>query len=544
MPKKRDPIRLFLLLALLIAATTTAEARRRSHKSFDALQKRLAARGARVYDPASRKDIIVVPSFSLDQRELSKINGVKHYEERYLFNLLHLHNPRNRVFFVSSMPISRAVVDYYLEMLPDPNRARNQLRMVSVNDPSPRPLSEKILERPAVMRQLGRHVLRNRAHLYVFNVSELERRLSEALQVPVLGTSPDLQRWGTKAGSRAIFAAAKVPHPAGSGELRRPVQLLDAIDRLVNEKPDARRLMVKLNEGFSGEGNAIFKVPDLKGLDARGRRRALGRALVSMKFQAHGETWGPYARQLRKLGGIVEAFVEGKDNRSPSVQGYIGPRGDVEILSTHEQVLGGPDGQVFLGCSFPAMQDYRVALQEYGRKVGQQLARRGAMGRFAVDFMATREGNGRGWALNAVEINLRPGGTTHPTNALKLLVDGRYEDRTGLMRDRGGKPKYYVCTDNLVDRAFKGLSEEQMIGAVKRAGVNFDRKTRTGSVLHLVGAVPRHGKLGFTAIGDSPEQAQKIYERTVEALGQVARGRKERSDAARRTGATNETARK
>jgi hypothetical protein len=200
------------------------------------------------------------------------------------------------------------------------------------------------------------------------------------------------------------------------------------------------------------------------------------------------------------------------------VQGYIGPRGHVSILSTHEQVLGGPDGQVFLGCSFPAKGGYRVALQEHARKVGRELARHGAIGRFAVDFMATRDGPRGKWALNAVEINLRPGGTTHPTNALKLLVNGHYDDKTGLMRDPHGKPKYYVCTDNLTRDAFKGFSEEKMIRAVKRAGINFDRKTRTGSVLHLMGAVPRHGKLGFTAIGDSPEQAQRIYDRTVKAL--------------------------
>jgi len=505
-----------LLIFALALLSASAQGRTRTPKSFATLQRGLAARGPRIYDPRRPKDIVAVPSFSLDPRELSKIGGVKHYEERYLFNLFHLHNPRNRVFFVSSMPVSRAVVDYYLDMLPNPAAARGRLTMVSVNDPSPRPLSDKLLDRPSVLGELKRHVRRSRAHLYVFNVTDRERQLAEALQVPLLGTAPELQRWGTKAGSREIFAAAGVPHPEGSGELRRPAQLLDAIESLVARRPGARRLMVKLNEGFSGEGNAIFEVPRLEGLNRRERRRALARALPRMKFQAHDERWGSFARQLRRLGGIVEAFVEGAA-RSPSVQGYIGPRGDVEILSTHEQVLGGPDGQVFLGCSFPARPDYRVALQEHGRRIGKELARHGALGRFAVDFMATR-GPGEAWALSAVEINLRPGGTTHPTNALKLLVDGRYDDRTGLMRDRAGKPKYYVATDNLTDAALRGRSEEQAIEAVKRAGVSFDRRTGTGAVLHLVGAVPRHGKLGFTAIGDSPAQARAIYDRTVKAL--------------------------
>ena len=136
-------------------------------------------------------------------------------------------------------------------------------------DPSPRPLSQKLIEHPKLLRMLKKDVQPSQAHLYVFNVSKLERKVSEAIQVPVLGTAPDLQFWGTKAGSRAIFAAAGVPHPAGSGELRKPVQLLDAIEKLVNDKPGTRRVMVKLNEGFSGDGNAIYNVPELKGQDAR-----------------------------------------------------------------------------------------------------------------------------------------------------------------------------------------------------------------------------------------------------------------------------------
>ncbi|HEY9299432.1 MAG TPA: carboxylate-amine ligase, partial [Phormidium sp.] len=35
-------------------------------------------------------DILVVPSLSLDQREMLKIEGVHHYEERLLFSLIRL----------------------------------------------------------------------------------------------------------------------------------------------------------------------------------------------------------------------------------------------------------------------------------------------------------------------------------------------------------------------------------------------------------------------------------------------------------------------
>jgi hypothetical protein len=44
---------------------------------------------------------------------------------------------------VTSLPVPRAVVDYYLALLPgvDSRQASARLSMISVNDPSPRPLS-------------------------------------------------------------------------------------------------------------------------------------------------------------------------------------------------------------------------------------------------------------------------------------------------------------------------------------------------------------------------------------------------------------------
>ena len=80
--------------------------------------------------------------------------------------------------------------------------------------------------------------------------------------------------------------------------------------------------------------------------------------------------------------------------------------------STHDQVLGGPSGQIFLGSTFPADAEYSQDIQEAGRRVAEVLKDRGVLGRFAIDFLSIkREGN---WEHAAIEINLRKGGTTHP----------------------------------------------------------------------------------------------------------------------------------
>ena len=69
--------------------------------------------------------------------------------------------------------------------------------------------------------------------------------------------------------------------------------------------------------------------------------------------------------------------------------------GEVEIISTHDQILGGPDGQIYIGCRFPADANYRCELQELGLKVGKKLAEKGALERFAVDFVTVDKGNGQ-----------------------------------------------------------------------------------------------------------------------------------------------------
>jgi hypothetical protein len=59
-------------------------------------------------------------------------------------------------------------------------------------------------------------------------------------------------------------------------------------------------------------------------------------------------------------------------------------------MATHEQMMGGPDGQNYQGCVFPAQSTYRLTIQSNVRKVGQYLASQGAIGHFSVDFLARR----------------------------------------------------------------------------------------------------------------------------------------------------------
>lgn len=494
-------------------------------EGFQQLQSQLRDRWETVelFDRSSC-DILVIPSLSLDQRELKKIEGVHHYEERLLFSLIRLRNPQTRLIYVTSQPLHPSIIDYYLQLLPGIpfSHARDRLLLFSTYDSSLKPLSQKVLERPRLVERI-RRALCPGAYMICFNSTPLERDLSLQLNVPLYALDPKLLPWGTKAGSRRIFAECEIPHPDGSDEVWNSEDLAEAAVQLWERQPHLKRMVVKLNEGFSGEGNALLDLRPIQteiSVATTGRERValIQRQFERLSFQAKQETWSNFSSRIPELGAIVEAFIEGADKRSPSVQGRIVPNGEVEILSTHDQILGGPDAQIYLGCRFPAEEPYRMQLQELGRRIGQSLADKGALERYGVDFLAIPQPSTGEWEIQAIEINLRKGGTTHPFMTLRFLTNGRYELSTGLFYSQQGRPKYYIATDNLHKERYQGLLPNDLMDIIAHHQLHFDTSTETGTVFHLMGCLSEFGKLGVTSIGNSPQQAEEIYNKVVKVL--------------------------
>lgn len=472
-------------------------------------------------------DILIVPSVSMDQRELKKIEGCLHYEERLLFSLIRLRNPRTRLIYITAVPLSPIIIDYYLQLLPGIpfSHARDRLLLLSTYDGSPKPLSQKILERPRLIERIRQALRPQKSYMVCYNSSEFERELSVKVGIPLLAPDPDLLYLGTKSGSREIFAESGVPYPDGSKTMKTVSDLVEAAAELWERQPSLKRIVVKLNEGFSGEGNAILdlrKIPEVAPEKASHTERVatLHERMASMSFQAKNETWENFASRIPELGAIVEAFIEGEEKRSPSVQGYISPSGEVHILSTHDQILGGPDGQIYLGCKFPGDEAYRLHLQEMGLRVGRVLADKGAIERYGVDFVAVHqpESPSTKWDLQAIEINLRKGGTTHPFMSLKFLTNGRYDQSTGLFYSQEGREKYYMATDNLQKERYRGLMPQDLMDIIAHHRLHFDSSTKTGNVFHLMGSLSEFGKLGVTSIGDSLQQAEDLYNQVVNVL--------------------------
>ncbi|MCA9729834.1 MAG: carboxylate-amine ligase, partial [Candidatus Eisenbacteria bacterium] len=389
----------------------TARGPARDRSAFLALQKHFPSIWTAIqHQPSWEHTSVVVPSLSLNQEELSKVQGASFYEERLLFSLIRLRNPRAHVIYVTSHPVHPDIVDYYLQLLPGvpSGHARQRLHLLSVYDSSPKALTQKILERPRVLDRLRRFIGDpRRAYLTCYNVTELEEALAVELRIPLNGVDPELLWLGTKTGSRRVFAEAGVAFPDGAEDLRSESDLLGALEALTRRGP-VRRAVVKLNEGFSGEGNGLVDLPAEVPAGAAGHE-ALTEALQNTRWSAAQETYPAFLRKLSQMGGVVEQFIEGTEVRSPSVQMRIHPDGKPILLSSHDQILGGSTGQVYLGCKFPADDAYRALIQRDAMKIGQVLARYGVISRFGIDFLLVRE-PGADWKAHAIEINLRMGG--------------------------------------------------------------------------------------------------------------------------------------
>jgi hypothetical protein len=446
------------------------------------------------------RTVVVVHSISFDVPD-QLIPVFPAYEERFLCLVLSLlRAPRSRVIYVTSNPIHPRVAGYYFSLVPelDTPEARSRFEAVSLVDGRNEPLSAKLLARPGALERIRRLIGDPEVAMIIpFCMTQDEVGLAEALQLPIYGCDPQLNWLGSKTGSRRVFEEEGVQHPVGL-DIRGADDLAAALEELRRRSPAARAAILKLDLGVSGLGNALV---DLE---------AAGRDLRSaLELEDETIDLDHYLSLLDEQGGIVEERIEGEDFRSPSVQLRVSPSGQVDIMSTHDQVLGGAHGQTYFGCHFPADPGYASLIAAEGLEVGRRLAREGVIGRAAVDFaVVEREGV---WQPYALEINLRSGGTTHPLFALTSLTDGAYDPLAGEYRTRLGDVKHYAATDHLDSPAYQSLTPDDLLDVVEQKGLGWDAEREVGVVLHMVSAIAVAGRVGLTAIGDTLDEARQRY---------------------------------
>ena len=429
---------------------------------FQRLQDRMESVWDAMKHDHDDESVVVIPSVTPSATAGSG-STTQAYEERFLFLLLLLRQPRLRMIYVTSMPIDPRIVEYYLALLPGviPSHALARLTLMSVGDASVRSLSTKLLERPQMLARIAARIPnRERSHLIPYNTTELERDIAVTLGIPMYGADPRLAPLGTKTGCRRLFGEVGVQYPLGAEDLHSLDEVAAAIDDMLATRPTMAQVIVKLNDGVSGTGNALVDLAGIADSGTADRRAAILERVRQMQFESPHIPFDWYVAKLESDGGIVEERIVGEDLLSPSVQLRVRPDHSVELLSTHDQLLGGASGQSYLGCTFPADPAYSRLISEPATAIGERLAKEGVLGRFAVDFVVVRDAAGE-WSAYAIELNLRKGGTTHPFLTLQFLTDGGYDAASGRFVTRAGAEKHLVATDHLEARRAAGAVDRR-----------------------------------------------------------------------------------
>jgi hypothetical protein len=466
------------------------------------------ARAVAANRPGSRvpHTVVVLPSYSVEHTLLAHFGPrIPALEHRQLLTMLSLARlPGAEMVFVTAERPTQRVMAYYLSFVEDALRdgVRARFHVVEVPDDTPRSITAKLLDRPDLLATI-RSMTRGRlAFIEPWNVTHLEMQVAERLGLPLNGTPASLWPLGFKSNGRRIMRDAGVPVPPGREDVRSVDDVLAAAELVRQQHPGAEGMVVKLDDSATGLGNRVIRFADVPS-------PTLLRAAV--------ESLGPDYLSDLASGAVVEELLAGDRFASPSVQGDITPGRRVDVISTHEQLHAGRHRQVYAGCRFPAMRGYRGDLAAYGASVGQLLADRGALGRFSVDFAATRTSSSQ-WRVHGLEINLRKSGTSHPLSLLHNLTPGRYDDVAGTWSVPDGSRRSYRSTDNLLDPLWLGRSDSDVIDAVDRAGLTFDRGHGVGAVLHMLNGLRAAGVVGLTTIGRSPDHAQRLYDAAVAAI--------------------------
>src|SRR6478672_1430791 len=238
--------------------------------NFEQLQTKLVSMwgqiGSRLTaDTSEKHTVVVVPSITVDVDFTT--SALKAYEERMLFML---RDPDISLLFVTSEPVDPEIVDYYLQLIPGIviSNARRRLKLVSPEDGSPAPLSEKLLARPHMIRRIRSliHDL-DSAHMVPFNTTERERELATQIGIPMFAPDPEFYDFGTKTGCRRLFGEVGVRYPLGHEALHSLDAVVESVLAIQAQRPGLTRVVVKLNEGVGGLGNMLIDLAALDGAD-------------------------------------------------------------------------------------------------------------------------------------------------------------------------------------------------------------------------------------------------------------------------------------
>jgi len=516
-----------------------------------------------------KRVIVHVASMTVDERQRRSIHNLSIFQNRQLSRLTDLADPNVDVVYLVPAPLPEEVRDYYTKLLAvgGVQNAASRFRFICPENynrlPSQLSLAAQLLYSPRALKRIITFIGNRPAYIVPNAVGADDVRVSMRLKLPLLGPDDRLATlYSSKSGCKRIFASAQVNMPPAAYDIYSTDDCFQALTRLVVRYPNVKRWLFKMDDEFGGRGHAWIDMShvnctqEIQAFNAMYPNAAeiieedeeVAEASEDLRLRVKAElmkvvprrvclavktayrSWDEYMDAFAHCGGVIEACPATVDS-SPSANLFIEPTGDVNLVSTQEQLFGAAYCCEVTLC--PATSLPPGAMRAAALAVGKVCYQKGITGYVGVDFVVFRDEHTDSLRLWAVDLNLRMTSSCCGFQMFSFLTHGgKLDPRTGTysIGERAQKESDSKENAQKYERAFcyidflgnPKLSEMQhtaFFNLCRLRGISFDLKMMVGTAYKLVDSFVCGGA-GLLCIEATRDKALMT---TVEALDFIRR---------------------
>lgn len=442
-------------------------------------------------------------------------------------------DPAVHVVYVSPVPLSAELVDYWRHVLALGNDDTHNFTIVVPDDssfPEHTSLARLVVFSHACCRRLKRLVAEKGFAVIVPSgpIGWAERWLAVEIGVPLLGPDPPAAAlYTSRSGAKSLLHSADVNIPIGAHDIYESDDLIVALAKLIAGHLDVPRWIVAVDAPAFGlaaldvdalpvvldlradfqrlvaldrrKGEAAWRHPDVQTMARTKLLKALRADLPTKAKIARSQRWSAFLADLRRYGAVVEAEPSRVVARQ-AVHACVRPDGALSSPIAQETLLD--DNYDTAAFVYPQSAAPIDALTRPAAAVAARLFANSVVGYFTLHLVTyrTHDDKLRIWATG-LDLGLTPAIVGHQLHATITSSSVRDDD------DEPAADAAYLLIPRLYHDGLTSMDFPAFFQLCREHAVNFSLRRRQGTVFVLVDSLAA-GLLG--ALLEAPSRLQVL----------------------------------